>query len=143
MNRVARNRRVRQTSIGWVWVYDIAWMRVLGGIRLLTERFAAHRTAKQVTSGHDQPPRLQAASRSQHPTAPDHRSSQKWLRLSFKFHYGSASIARARSPVSTFLLFAIVQVSSGIAVTIAFRLLIQMVPVEIMRSADSDLLAHC
>lgn len=27
--------------IGWVWVYNIAWMFVLGGVRLLTERFAA------------------------------------------------------------------------------------------------------
>jgi hypothetical protein len=26
--------------IGWVWVYNIAWMFVLGGVRLLTERFA-------------------------------------------------------------------------------------------------------
>jgi H+-transporting ATPase len=38
------------TLIGWVWVYNIAWMFVLGGVRLLTERFAAYRTARQATS---------------------------------------------------------------------------------------------
>ena len=26
-----------------VWIYNIAWMFVLGGVRLVTERFAAHR----------------------------------------------------------------------------------------------------
>src|SRR6516162_6309799 len=36
--------------IGWVLVYNIAWMFVLGGIRLLTERFAAYRTAQQARS---------------------------------------------------------------------------------------------
>jgi len=30
--------------IGWVCVYNIAWMFVPGGVRLLTERFAAYRT---------------------------------------------------------------------------------------------------
>jgi H+-transporting ATPase len=38
--------------IGWVWVYNIAWMFVLGGIRLLTERFTAYRTARQARSVH-------------------------------------------------------------------------------------------
>jgi H+-transporting ATPase len=38
------------TLIGWVWVYNIAWMFVLGGIRLLTERFTAYRTARQAMS---------------------------------------------------------------------------------------------
>jgi H+-transporting ATPase len=38
------------TLIGWVWVYNIAWMFVLGGVRLLTERFATYRTARQETS---------------------------------------------------------------------------------------------
>src|SRR5215472_3504499 len=44
--------------IGWVWIYNIAWMFVL-----LTERFATYRTAPQVTSAHlvNQPLRLQAA----------------------------------------------------------------------------------
>ena len=28
-------------------VYNIAWMFVLGGVRLLTERFVAYRTARQ------------------------------------------------------------------------------------------------
>jgi len=38
------------TLIGWVWLYNIAWMFVLGGVRLLTERFAAYRTARQARS---------------------------------------------------------------------------------------------
>ena len=40
------------TLIGWVWVYNIAWMFVLGGVRLITERYAAYRTARQVRSVH-------------------------------------------------------------------------------------------
>jgi len=50
--------------IGWVLVYNIAWMFVLGGIRLLTERFAAYRTAQQTRSLHlvNQSLRLHAAS---------------------------------------------------------------------------------
>lgn len=32
--------------IGAVWAYDLAWMLVLGGARLVTERFAEHRTAR-------------------------------------------------------------------------------------------------
>jgi H+-transporting ATPase len=52
------------TVVGWVWVYNIAWMFVLGGVRLLTERFATYRTAEQVTSAHlvNQPLGLQVAS---------------------------------------------------------------------------------
>jgi H+-transporting ATPase len=38
------------TLIGWVWLYNIAWMFVLGGVRLLTERFATYRTARQTRS---------------------------------------------------------------------------------------------
>jgi H+-transporting ATPase len=38
------------TLIGWVWVYNIAWMFVLGAVRLLTERFVAYHTARQATS---------------------------------------------------------------------------------------------
>jgi H+-transporting ATPase len=38
------------TLIGWVWAYNIAWMFVLGGVRLITERFAAYRTARQERS---------------------------------------------------------------------------------------------
>jgi H+-transporting ATPase len=38
--------------IGWVLVYNIAWTFVLGGVRLITERFAAHRTAREVRSVH-------------------------------------------------------------------------------------------
>jgi H+-transporting ATPase len=40
------------TLIGWVLVYNIAWMFVLGGVRLLTERFAAFGSARQVRSMH-------------------------------------------------------------------------------------------
>jgi H+-transporting ATPase len=38
------------TLIGWVWAYNIAWMFVLGGVRLITERFAAYRTARHSRS---------------------------------------------------------------------------------------------
>jgi H+-transporting ATPase len=52
------------TLMGWVWVYNIAWMFVLGAVRLLTERFAAYRTARQAKSVHivNQPLQLHAAS---------------------------------------------------------------------------------
>jgi H+-transporting ATPase len=33
-----------------VWVYNIAWMFVLGGVRLITDPFAADRTARQARS---------------------------------------------------------------------------------------------
>jgi H+-transporting ATPase len=36
--------------IGWVWAVNIAWMFVLGGVRLTAERFAAYRTARQTRS---------------------------------------------------------------------------------------------
>jgi H+-transporting ATPase len=36
--------------IGWVWVYNIAWMFVLGAVRLIAERFATYRTARQARS---------------------------------------------------------------------------------------------
>jgi H+-transporting ATPase len=47
-----------------VWVYNIAWMFVLGGVRLVTENFAAYRTGPQAASAHlvNQPLRLYAAS---------------------------------------------------------------------------------
>src|SRR5271157_5651054 len=32
--------------IGWVWVYNLAWIFVLGGVRLIGERFATYRTAR-------------------------------------------------------------------------------------------------
>ena len=35
-----------------VLVYNIAWTFVLGGVRLIAERFAAHRTARDVRSAH-------------------------------------------------------------------------------------------
>jgi H+-transporting ATPase len=38
------------TLIVWVIAYCIAWMFVLGGVRLLTERFAAYRTMRQAKS---------------------------------------------------------------------------------------------
>jgi H+-transporting ATPase len=52
------------TLIGWVWLYNIAWMFVLGGVRLLSERFAAYRTARQAMSMHivNQSLRLHASS---------------------------------------------------------------------------------
>src|SRR6516164_1511212 len=52
------------TLIGWVWLYNIAWMFVLGGVRLLSERFAAYRTARQARSMHlvNQSLRLHATS---------------------------------------------------------------------------------
>ncbi len=37
--------------IGWVWVYNIAWIFVLGGVRLMTEKLVDHRTARHVRSG--------------------------------------------------------------------------------------------
>ena len=36
--------------IGWVWLYNMAWMFVLGAVRLITERFATYRTARHVKS---------------------------------------------------------------------------------------------
>jgi H+-transporting ATPase len=36
--------------IGWVWVYNIAWMFVLGAARLIAEAFATYRTARQARS---------------------------------------------------------------------------------------------
>jgi hypothetical protein len=30
------------TLIGWVWVYNLAWMFVLGGVRLITELVSPH-----------------------------------------------------------------------------------------------------
>jgi len=52
------------TLIGWVWLYNIAWMFVLGGVRLLSERFAAYRTTRQEKSMHivNQSLRLHASS---------------------------------------------------------------------------------
>jgi H+-transporting ATPase len=38
------------TLIAWVWAYNIAWMFVLGGVRLITERFATYRTVRQARS---------------------------------------------------------------------------------------------
>ena len=40
------------TLIGWVLVYNIVWMFVLGGVRLITERVAAYGTTRQLTSAH-------------------------------------------------------------------------------------------
>ncbi|WP_315732764.1 MULTISPECIES: plasma-membrane proton-efflux P-type ATPase [unclassified Bradyrhizobium] len=49
--------------IGWVWAYSLAWMFVLGGVRLITERFASYRTSRQVSSASivNQPLRSHAA----------------------------------------------------------------------------------
>ncbi|HZD50146.1 MAG TPA: plasma-membrane proton-efflux P-type ATPase [Silvibacterium sp.] len=42
-------------SISWslvaaVWIYNLVWMFALGGVRLVTERFAAYRTARHMKS---------------------------------------------------------------------------------------------
>jgi H+-transporting ATPase len=37
-------------AIGWVWAYNLAWMFILGGVRLLTERFVDYRTARHLQS---------------------------------------------------------------------------------------------
>lgn len=34
------------TLIGWVWVYLLIWLVVLGGVRVLTEQFLDHRTGR-------------------------------------------------------------------------------------------------
>jgi H+-transporting ATPase len=49
--------------IGWVWLYNIAWMFVLDAVRLITERFATYRTERQVKSANlvNQPLRPQVA----------------------------------------------------------------------------------
>lgn len=36
--------------IGAVWAYNIAWMFVMGAVRLMTERYADHRTARHLRS---------------------------------------------------------------------------------------------
>ena len=55
---------VAWSLIGWVWAYNIAWMFVLGAVRLITERFMSYRTARHVRNIHlvNQELRLQAAS---------------------------------------------------------------------------------
>jgi H+-transporting ATPase len=36
--------------IGWVWAYNIAWMFVLGAVRLIAERFISYSTARHIRS---------------------------------------------------------------------------------------------
>jgi len=36
--------------IGWVWAYNLAWLFVLGGVRLASERLASFRSARQAKS---------------------------------------------------------------------------------------------
>jgi H+-transporting ATPase len=36
--------------IGWVWLYNIAWMFVLGGVRLIAERLLDHLTTRRIKS---------------------------------------------------------------------------------------------
>jgi hypothetical protein len=55
-------RSIPWILIAWVWIYNIAWMFVPGGVRLLTGGFAAVRTTRQVTAVVNQPLRLHAAS---------------------------------------------------------------------------------
>jgi H+-transporting ATPase len=35
------------TLIGWVWLYVATWMFILGGVRLVYDRFASQRTARR------------------------------------------------------------------------------------------------
>jgi H+-transporting ATPase len=37
-------------AIGWVWAYNLAWMFILGGVRLITERLVDHRTVRHLQS---------------------------------------------------------------------------------------------
>jgi len=36
--------------IGWVWLYNLVWMFILGGVRLITERLLDHRTSRRIRS---------------------------------------------------------------------------------------------
>ena len=36
--------------VGWIWLYNIGWMFVLGAARFTTERFAEFRTARHMKS---------------------------------------------------------------------------------------------
>jgi H+-transporting ATPase len=36
--------------IGWVWLYNLVWMFILGGVRLMTERLLDHRTSRRIRS---------------------------------------------------------------------------------------------
>jgi H+-transporting ATPase len=36
--------------IAWVWGYNLVWMLLLGGIRIATELFIDHRTARHMKS---------------------------------------------------------------------------------------------
>jgi H+-transporting ATPase len=51
------------TLIGWVWAYNIAWMFVLGAVRLIAERFVSYGTTRHIRSMHlvNQQLRLQAS----------------------------------------------------------------------------------
>lgn len=40
------------STIGWVWVYNLAWMVILGAVRLGTEKAVDHRTASHLRSAH-------------------------------------------------------------------------------------------
>jgi H+-transporting ATPase len=38
------------TLIAWIWAYNLAWMFLLGAVRLITERFVDFRTARHIRS---------------------------------------------------------------------------------------------
>jgi H+-transporting ATPase len=38
------------TLVAAVWTYNLAWIFVLGAVRLITERFASYRTARHIKS---------------------------------------------------------------------------------------------
>lgn len=44
--------KLEWSVIGWVWVYNIIWMFIVGWVRLLTERFIGHRTVAHRRSAH-------------------------------------------------------------------------------------------
>jgi H+-transporting ATPase len=54
--------------IGWVWVYNIVWMFILGGVRLATEQYVDHRTARHRRSA-------ELLTRSLQPHVPDGRAT--------------------------------------------------------------------
>jgi H+-transporting ATPase len=38
------------STIGWVWAWALAWTVIIGGARIVAERFADHRTARHLRS---------------------------------------------------------------------------------------------
>jgi H+-transporting ATPase len=53
--------------IAWVWAYNLAWMFLLGGIRLAVEAYIEHRTTRAQRS-------VEVVNQPLHPNAPANRS---------------------------------------------------------------------